>query len=98
MCTHTRMERGTTWIESSSFIVIFAIDHAHVLAHAIAVKVRRTKGLFGHHPSRRKITKSKAATPGSSVGAVKTVKILGSGWSNDTELMVMNRFKSYLYG
>lgn len=36
--------------------------------------------------------------PGSSVGAVRTVYIDGSGWSNVTELTALNKSRLYLYG
>ena len=42
------------------------------------------------------ITKSATATPGVLEGQVKTVKILGSMWSNETVLIVQNFVKSYL--
>src|ERR1043166_1687119 len=37
-----------------------------------------------------KTTKSTFAVPGVSLGAVRTVKIEGSGWSNDTLLIALN--------
>src|SRR5215212_9767886 len=46
----------------------------------------------------RKITKSQLAVPGVSDGDVSTVKIEGSGWSNETVLMTLNFERSYLYG
>ena len=45
-----------------------------------------------------KTTKSAAAVPGTSDGLVSTVKMLGSGWSNVTELTAAKRARSYLYG
>jgi len=45
-----------------------------------------------------KITKSAVAVPGIEEGHVNTVKILGSGWSNETELIVQNLSRSYLNG
>ena len=44
------------------------------------------------------MTKSKAAQPGSSDYTVSTVKMEGSGWSMEIEPIVLNLFKSYLYG
>ncbi len=43
-----------------------------------------------------KITKSMFAEPGVSVGAVSTVKIDGSGWSNSNAPTGENRRRSYL--
>src|SRR5947208_12559250 len=43
-----------------------------------------------------KITKSMFAVPGVSDGDVSTVKIDGSGWSNETVLMALKRRRSYL--
>ncbi|MCW0466391.1 hypothetical protein NB705_003464 [Xanthomonas sacchari] len=43
-----------------------------------------------------KIAKSMLAVPGVSLGAVSTVKMLGSGWSKLIEPMVLKRRRSYL--
>src|SRR3546814_3101084 len=45
-----------------------------------------------------KMTKSQFAIPGIALGLVRTVKILGSGWSKLIVPMVLNRLRSYLYG
>ena len=42
------------------------------------------------------IAKSQVACPGSSVWAVSTVNIEGSGWSNEIEPIVLYFLKSYL--
>jgi hypothetical protein len=76
--------------------VVLPETQAHKFRHIIAVKPRRAKRIFLHEPSVWKITKSQFATPISGLGAVKTVKILGSGWSKEIEPIVLNRRKSYL--
>jgi len=45
-----------------------------------------------------KMTKSAFAVPAISDGDVSTVKIDGSGWSNETVLTALKRRRSYLYG
>lgn len=61
---HAAVQRATSGVETrlalgaggrgracSSFGVIIAVDQAHVLAHAVAVEVRRPESLGRHHPS-----------------------------------------------
>ncbi len=43
-----------------------------------------------------KMTKSAMAVPMWSEGAVRTVKMLGSGWSKEMEPIVLKRPRSYL--
>src|SRR6266403_4028124 len=52
--SHAIVQAGATWDESFRLGVILTVDQSHELVHEIAMKPRRTKRMFGHHPSRRK--------------------------------------------
>jgi hypothetical protein len=57
MRRHTRVQRGSSGNEAANFGIICAVDHAHILGHAVSVIPRRSEGVLRDHPSRRKYNK-----------------------------------------
>ncbi len=49
---HAAVQRSTSRKEAFGFGLVESFDHAHVLAHAVAMIVGRTEGLFGNDPAR----------------------------------------------
>src|ERR1700733_13582871 len=54
MAGHAVVQAGATRDEAFSFCIVSAEYQAHEFVHQIAMKPRRSKGVLGNHPPRRK--------------------------------------------
>ena len=93
---HAVVQAGAAGEKAFGLGVVLAVDEAHELVHHVAVKPGRAEGVLGDQPARGEDGEVDVGGAVEGEGAVRTVKIEGSGWSKLTVLMVLKRAMSYL--
>src|SRR6185436_12643680 len=95
MGQHAIVQRDAARQKPLRLGIIDAVDQAHELRHQIAMVPGWPERILSHLPAFGKDDEIDIGVPGVSDGAVRTVKIDGSGWSNSSAPTGEKRRRSY---